>query len=40
MRYPIVGEHLLGAIKDVLGDAANEEIISAWRWLMAISQTC
>ncbi|SAK84773.1 nitric oxide dioxygenase [Caballeronia fortuita] len=29
-HYPIVGEHLLGAIKDVLGDAATEEIISAW----------
>lgn len=29
-HYPIVGEHLLGAIKDVLGDAATEDIISAW----------
>lgn len=29
-HYPIVGEHLLGAIKDVLGEAATEEIISAW----------
>ncbi|ALE58259.1 NO-inducible flavohemoprotein [Paraburkholderia sp. RL17-368-BIF-A] len=29
-HYPIVGEHLLGAIKDVLGDAATDEIISAW----------
>jgi nitric oxide dioxygenase len=29
-QYPIVGEHLLGAIKDVLGDAASDEIISAW----------
>ncbi|MBP0590296.1 NO-inducible flavohemoprotein [Paraburkholderia sp. LEh10] len=29
-QYPIVGEHLLGAIKDVLGDAATDEIISAW----------
>jgi len=29
-QYPIVGEHLLGAIKDVLGDAATEEILSAW----------
>ncbi|MGO4809799.1 NO-inducible flavohemoprotein [Cupriavidus sp. 2MCAB6] len=29
-QYPIVGEHLLGAIKDVLGDAATGEIISAW----------
>ncbi|WP_025025901.1 NO-inducible flavohemoprotein [Caldalkalibacillus mannanilyticus] len=29
-HYPIVGEHLLMAIKDVLGDAATEEIIQAW----------
>jgi nitric oxide dioxygenase len=29
-QYPIVGENLLGAIKDVLGAAATEEIISAW----------
>jgi nitric oxide dioxygenase len=29
-HYPIVGEHLLGAIKDVLGDAANDDVISAW----------
>jgi len=29
-HYPIVGEHLLKAIKDVLGDAATEEILSAW----------
>jgi nitric oxide dioxygenase len=29
-HYPVVGEHLLGAIKDVLGDAASDEIISAW----------
>lgn len=29
-QYPIVGEHLLGSIKAVLGDAATEEIISAW----------
>ena len=29
-HYPIVGEHLLGAIKDVLGDAATGEIIDAW----------
>lgn len=29
-HYPIVGQHLLGAIKEVLGDAATEEIISAW----------
>ena len=29
-HYPIVGEHLLGAIKDILGDAATEEILQAW----------
>ncbi len=30
-HYPIVGKHLLLAIKDVLGDAATDEIIQAWR---------
>ncbi|RKD25009.1 nitric oxide dioxygenase [Ammoniphilus oxalaticus] len=29
-HYPIVGENLLQAIKDVLGDAATDEIIGAW----------
>ncbi|MFB5192739.1 NO-inducible flavohemoprotein [Alicyclobacillus fastidiosus] len=29
-HYPIVGENLLKAIKDVLGDAATDEIIDAW----------
>lgn len=29
-QYPIVGEHLLAAIKEVLGAAATDEIISAW----------
>jgi nitric oxide dioxygenase len=29
-QYPIVGEHLFGAIKAVLGDAATDDIISAW----------
>lgn len=29
-HYPIVGEYLLGAIKEVLGDAATDEIINAW----------
>ncbi|WP_077623589.1 NO-inducible flavohemoprotein [Sediminibacillus massiliensis] len=29
-HYPIVGEHLLMAIKDVLGDQATDEIIEAW----------
>jgi len=28
--YPIVGENLLAAIKEVLGDAATPEIINAW----------
>jgi nitric oxide dioxygenase len=29
-QYPIVGQHLLAAIKEVLGDAATDDIISAW----------
>lgn len=29
-HYPIVGEYLLKAIKEVLGDAATDEIIGAW----------
>ncbi|SET63558.1 nitric oxide dioxygenase [Oceanobacillus limi] len=29
-HYPIVGEHLLGAIKTVLGQAATDEILDAW----------
>ena len=29
-HYPIVGEYLLAAIKEVLGDAATDEIIEAW----------
>jgi hemoglobin-like flavoprotein len=29
-QYPIVGECLLQAIKDVLGDKATPEIITAW----------
>lgn len=29
-HYPIVGEYLLAAIKEVLGDAATDEIIHAW----------
>lgn len=29
-HYPIVGEYLLRAIKDVLGDAATDDIITAW----------
>ncbi|QRG68711.1 NO-inducible flavohemoprotein [Brevibacillus choshinensis] len=29
-HYPIVGENLLAAIKEVLGDAATEEILGAW----------
>jgi nitric oxide dioxygenase len=30
-HYPIVGENLLAAIKDVLGDAATDEILLAWK---------
>lgn len=29
-HYPIVGKHLLVAIKDILGDAASDEVIAAW----------
>ncbi len=29
-QYPIVGKHLLAAIKDILGDAASPEVLSAW----------
>lgn len=29
-HYPIVGKYLLEAIKEVLGDAATEDIIDAW----------
>jgi len=29
-QYPIVGANLLGAIKEVLGDAATEDILNAW----------
>lgn len=37
-HYPYVGEALLGAIKQVLGDAATEEILAAWGeayWFLA-----
>jgi nitric oxide dioxygenase len=37
-HYPIVGKYLLGAIKEVLGDAATPELMSAWDeayWLLA-----
>ena len=30
-HYPLVGECLLVAIKEVLGEAANDEVIEAWR---------
>lgn len=29
-HYPIVGMHLLDAIKDVLGNAATDQIVAAW----------
>lgn len=29
-HYPIVGEHLLKAIKEVLGEAATDDILGAW----------
>lgn len=34
-QYPIVGETLLAAVKDVLGDAATEEVLEAWKKLTA-----
>lgn len=29
-HYPIVGKHLLASIREVLGDAASDELIDAW----------
>lgn len=29
-HYPIVGKHLLASIREVLGDAASDELIHAW----------
>lgn len=29
-HYPIVGKHLLASIREVLGDAATDELIDAW----------
>jgi nitric oxide dioxygenase len=37
-HYPFVAKALLGAIKDVLGDAATDEILAAWGeayWFLA-----
>jgi len=30
-HYPMVGVSLLGAVKDVLGDAATDDVIEAWK---------
>lgn len=30
-HYPLVGVSLLNAVKDVLGDAATDEVLSAWK---------
>ncbi len=30
-HYPIVGVSLLGAVKDVLGEAATDEVLEAWK---------
>jgi len=30
-HYPMVGVSILGAIKEVLGDAATEDILEAWK---------
>ena len=29
-HYPIVGSNILGAFKEVLGDAATDEVLEAW----------
>jgi nitric oxide dioxygenase len=29
-QYPIVGRHLLAAIRDVLGEAASDPVLQAW----------
>jgi nitric oxide dioxygenase len=29
-QYPIVGKHLLAAVKDILGEAATDEVLDAW----------
>ncbi len=29
-HYPIVGKHLLAAVKDVLGDPVTDEVLAAW----------
>ena len=37
-HYPIIGRYLIGAIKEVLGDAATPELLAAWDeayWLLA-----
>jgi len=30
-HYPLVGVSLLAAVKDVLGDAATDEVLNAWK---------
>jgi len=30
-HYPMVGVSLLEAIKDVLGDAATDDVLNAWK---------
>ena len=30
-HYPLVGVALLGAVKDILGDAATDEVLEAWK---------
>ena len=30
-HYPIVGHHLLSSISEVLGEAASDELLEAWR---------
>jgi nitric oxide dioxygenase len=35
-QYPLVGECLLQAIQDILGDTATEEVMTAWTGLKLI----
>ena len=35
-HYPIVGQNLLQALQDVLGENATEEVIEAWRKAYAV----
>lgn len=38
-HYPIVGKHLIASIKEVLGEAATDELLDAWAAAYLNSQT-